>query len=179
MGARIAIRQFLRARARNIGAARVAGYGKPRYTKGSIVTASSLSRSVRSVHARRRAGSKRELGSSRKGTALVCTIASQRAARGQAKKGTIILLCVLVAAIAGIWFWQMRGPAKEVSPIVSSGTRIGWCAACKKDFSVTGADVAGIAKQGDKLQCPMCKKFEANWGGPPEGANPSTGVVLP
>jgi len=89
------------------------------------------------------------------------------------------MLCVLVAAIAGVWFWQMRGPAREPMPVGTTGSRIGWCPACKKDFTVSAADAAKIAKQGDKIQCPMCKKFEANWGGPPDGANPGTGVMLP
>jgi hypothetical protein len=71
-------------------------------------------------------------------------------ARGQAKTGTIVLLSVLVVAIAGVWFWQMRPPA----------------------------DAAVIAKQGDKLQCPMCKKFEANWGMAPDSPSGS-GVLMP
>jgi hypothetical protein len=102
-----------------------------------------------------------------------------RSARGQAKTGTLVLLGVLVVAIAGIWFWQLRGPATEKSAAVDSGARLGWCAACKKDFTLRGAEATGIAKQGDKIQCPLCKKFEATWGPPPETATPTGGVMLP
>jgi hypothetical protein len=90
-----------------------------------------------------------------------------------------VLLGVLVLAIAGIWFWQLRGGGVEKTPIPSTATQIGWCSACKKDFRLSAQDAAAIAKQGDKLQCPMCKKFEANWGLPPDQSNPGTGVMLP
>jgi hypothetical protein len=44
---------------------------------------------------------------------------------------------------------------------------------------MTAQEATGVAKQGEKLQCPMCKKFEANWGGPQDSVNPGTGVMLP
>ena len=101
-----------------------------------------------------------------------------RARRGAAKTGQVVVLVVLVAAIAGFWMFQMRKPKDEVSAAAGQGTKIGWCLACKKDFSVQGPDVAAVAKQGDKIQCPKCKKFEAVWGMPTD-ATPPSGVILP
>lgn len=88
------------------------------------------------------------------------------------------MLSVLVVAIAGVWFWQMRRAPMEKSAALT-GTQIGWCAACKRDFSMSAADATSIAKQGDKLQCPMCKKFEAKWGMAPDPPEGGSGVMMP
>ncbi|MBI5863675.1 MAG: hypothetical protein HZB38_04030, partial [Planctomycetes bacterium] len=86
------------------------------------------------------------------------------------------VLGVLAVAIGGFWWYRLRTPAVEKTEIPAT-SRVGWCTACKKDFTVQAAEIASTAAQGDKIQCPMCKKFEAKWGTAPE--NPSSGVIMP
>lgn len=96
--------------------------------------------------------------------------------RGEVKVGPLIVLGLL-AVVTIAYYWFRSSQSKTEVAAVQTTAVIGWCDACKKPFTVAAADVAGIAKQGDKLQCPVCKKFEAQWGSPSE--NKSTGVMMP
>src|SRR5262245_21334238 len=83
----------------------------------------------------------------------------------EVKVGPLIVLGLVAIAAAG--FWYARSTSSGASGQVDTDTFAAWCAACKKDIALTAADAKNVAKQGDKIQCPLCKKFEANWGPAP------------
>ena len=96
--------------------------------------------------------------------------------RAEVKAGPLIVLGLV--AIGAIVFWVYRSKSEETPNnwIKTEDSFLLWCAACKKDIPVPGANAKTIAKQGDKLQCPECKKFEGQWGRPAATPAPAGGA---
>lgn len=86
----------------------------------------------------------------------------------------------MVAAI-GFWFWRGSGTESTNTWVRDSDAFAAYCTACKKDISFSGAEAKSVAKQGDKIQCPICKKFEAKWGPAPPAPQPAVegGLMQP
>jgi hypothetical protein len=102
----------------------------------------------------------------------VWSIVRTRWARAEVKAGPLIVLGIIVLAAVGFWFYRGSGGESTNKWVKDTDAFAAYCVACKKDLSFTGADAKNIAKQGDKLQCPNCKKFEAQWGPAPPPARP-------
>src|SRR5262245_7296704 len=85
----------------------------------------------------------------------------------EVKVGPLIVLGLVAIAAAGFWYARSTSSAASGKWVKDTDTFAAWGAAGKKDIALTAADAKNVAKQGDKIQCPLCKKFEANWGPAP------------
>lgn len=96
--------------------------------------------------------------------------------RAGVKAGPLIVLVLVIAATAGFWVWRGSTQGEEkTSWAKPEDTFLLYCAACKKEQNVDTATGKKLKAEGNKVECPICHKMEANWGAAPAGAPPSQG----
>jgi hypothetical protein len=98
--------------------------------------------------------------------------------RAEVKAGPLIVLGLVAAGAIAFWVFRTKTAETPNNWVKNEDSFLLWCASCKLDMPIGGADAKVIAKQGEKLQCPKCKKFEGQWGRPAAVPSSSDGTTM-